>query len=70
MTSSVLAALLAIAAGIYIFLSGRRLATAALVIAFITLGYIAGDTDTTFGGWIAGIVSGITTFVNWIAGAF
>jgi hypothetical protein len=70
MTSSVLAALLLMAAGLYIFFSAKRLATAALVIAFITLGYISGDTDTTFGGWIAGIVSGVTTFVNWVSGAF
>lgn len=70
MTSSVLAALLAIAAGLYIFLSGRRLATGAMVLAFVTLGYLAGNTGTTFGGWIAGVVSGVTTFVNWIAGAF
>jgi hypothetical protein len=70
MTSSVLAALLAIATGLYIFFSARRLATTALVTTFVTLGYIAGDTDTTFGGWIAGVVSGVTTFVNWIAGAF
>lgn len=70
MTSSVFAALLAIAAGLYIFFSARRLATGAMVLAFVTLGYIAGDTDTAFGGWIAGVVSGVTTFINWIASAF
>jgi hypothetical protein len=70
MTSSVLAALLAIAAGLYVFLSAKRLATGAMVLAFVTLGYLAGNSDTAFGGWIAGIVSGITTFINWIAGAF
>lgn len=70
MTSSVLAALLAIAAGLYIFFSGRRLVTGAMVLTFITLGYLAGDTDTTFGGWIAEIVSGVTAFVNWVASAF
>lgn len=70
MTSSILAALLAIAALVYILFSGRKLATTALVLAFITLGYISGNDNTAFGGWIQGIVDAITTFVDWIAGAF
>lgn len=70
MTSSVLAALLAIAAGLYIFFSARRLATAAMVLAFITLGYISGNGNTAFGGWVQTVVDGITTFVNWISSAF
>lgn len=70
MTSSVLAALLAIAAGAYVFFSPRRLQAAAIALAFITLGYISGNQSTSFGGWIAGIVDGVTTFINWIAGAF
>jgi len=69
-TSSVLAALLAIAAGLYIFFSSNRLSTAAMVIAFITLGYLSGNTGTTFGGWVAGIVSGVTMLIDWVASLF
>lgn len=70
MTSSVLAALLAIATGIYVFLSARRLATGAMVLAFITLGYISGNESTTFGSWVQTVVDGVTTFVNWVSSAF
>jgi hypothetical protein len=70
MTSSVLAALLAIAAALHIWFSGNRISTALMTFGFITLGYVSGNGSTTFGGWIAGIISGVTTFINWIAGAF
>jgi hypothetical protein len=70
MTSSVLAALLAIAAGGYILFSQRRLATAALVVAFVTLGYISGSQHTSFGRWVQGVVDGVTAFVNWVSSAF
>lgn len=70
MTSSILAALLAIAGALYILTSGRRIHASITALAFVTLGYIAGNADTAFGGWIAGIIAGITTFVDWIAEAF
>lgn len=70
MTSSILAALLAIAAGLYIFLSGRRLATGAMVLALVTLGYIAGNEDTTVGGWIKTVIDAVITFIDWVASAF
>lgn len=70
MTSSTLAALLLIAAGLYIFFSPKRLVTAAMVIALVTLGYISGNRGTAFGSWIQAIVDAITQFVTWITGAF
>lgn len=70
MTSSILAALLAIAAGIYIFFSGRRLTTGAMVLVFVTLGYISGNENTAFGDWIQTVVDSVTTFVNWVASVF
>jgi hypothetical protein len=70
MTSSILAALLLIAAALYVFFSAKRLATAALVIAFITLGYISGNNDTTFGSGVSGVISGITVSIDWISKAF
>jgi len=69
-TSSILAALLLVAVGVYILFSPRKIPAALLALAFITLGYISGNADTTFGGWIQAVVNAITKFVNWIASAF
>ena len=49
MTSSTLAALIAIAAGLYIFFSPRRLVSLAIVLSYVTLGYLSGCKETTFG---------------------
>lgn len=70
MTSSILAALLVIVLAVYILTSARKIAAGALALAFITLGYLSGNDDTTFGSWIQNIVDGFTAVINWIASAF
>lgn len=70
MTSSILAAILAIIAALFILFSPRRIASAALVLACVTLGYISGNGNTKFGSFVQNIVDGVTAVINWIASLF
>lgn len=70
MTSSILAAILAIIAALFILFSPRKIGAAALVLAFVTLGYISGNSDTKFGSFVQNIVDGVTAVINWIASLF
>lgn len=70
MTISGLAALLAIAGGLWVWRAGNRMINLVVALGFITLGYISGNTETTVGGWVHSLIDVVTSVVDTVSGGF
>jgi hypothetical protein len=70
MGSSILAALLLIGALVAILMSKQRLLMSLFCVAMISLGYIAGNDDTTFGKVVGSIIGGTIALVDWVSSWF